>query len=79
MEFGKYNRFRINFSIKFLNSIYILEFKITNEEPLAQIKAKKYYEKYLSEKKDIFLIGIKFDKSDKNIKEFSWKKLEQKL
>ncbi len=73
------NRGRIDLTIKFLNSIYILEFKITNEEPLAQIKSKKYYEKYLNENKDIFLIGIKFDKFDKNIKEFMWEKLERKL
>ncbi|MBD3808097.1 MAG: AAA family ATPase, partial [Epsilonproteobacteria bacterium] len=70
------NRGRIDLTIKFLNSIYILEFKITDEEPLAQIKAKKYYEKYLSEKKDIFLVGIKFDRFDKNIKEFVWERLK---
>jgi hypothetical protein len=69
------NRGRINLTIKIENIIYILEFKVTNEEALKQIKEKKYYEKYLNENKDIYLVGITFDEEKRNIKEFKWEKL----
>jgi hypothetical protein len=39
---------------------------------LNQIKSQKYHEKYLKEKKDIYLIGIEFDSSEKNISYFQW-------
>jgi predicted CopG family antitoxin len=50
-------------------SVYIFEFKFngTKEEALAQIKSKKYYEKYLNQGKPIFLIGVEF--KDRNIGE----------
>jgi|JI10StandDraft_1071094.scaffolds.fasta_scaffold91817_2 hypothetical protein len=52
------------------NSIYIFEFKLsgTKEEALAQIKTKKYYEKYLNKGKDIYLVGVEF--KDRNIGEY---------
>ncbi len=52
------------------NSIYIFEFKFngTKEEALAQIKTKKYYEKYLNKGKDIYLVGVEF--KDRNIGEY---------
>ena len=52
------------------NSIYIFEFKLsgTKEEALAQIKNKKYYEKYLDKGKDIYLVGVEF--KDRNIGDF---------
>jgi len=51
-------------------SIYIFEFKFngTKEEALAQIKTKKYYEKYLNKGKDIYLIGVEF--KDRNVGEY---------
>ena len=52
------------------NAIYIFEFKLngTKEEALAQIKTKKYYEKYLNKGKDIYLVGVEF--KDRNIGEY---------
>jgi len=52
-----------------------IEFKVNNEEPLKQIKEKKYYEKYLSVNKEIYLIGIVFDEEEKNISKFKWEKV----
>ncbi len=51
-------------------SIYIFEFKFhgTKEEAIAQIKSKKYYEKYLNLGKPIYLIGAEFQ--DKNIGDY---------
>ena len=51
-------------------SVYIFEFKFsgTKEEALAQIKTRKYYEKYLNSGKRICLIGAEF--SERNIGEY---------
>jgi hypothetical protein len=51
-------------------SIYIFEFKLngTKEEALRQIKEKKYYEKYMSLGKPIYLVGAEF--RDKNMGEY---------
>jgi hypothetical protein len=65
---------RIDLTVKIKNLIYIIEFKVGNEDALSQIKDKKYPQKYLNENKDIYLIGINFDKEEKNIKEFKWEK-----
>ena len=60
------------------NTIYIIEFKVdTKENALKQIKEKKYYEKYLNDNKNIYLIGIGFNTDDKNISEFEWEKFQR--
>jgi len=74
------HRGRIDLTIKLPERIVIIEFKVdTKEQALAQIKEKKYYEKYLAEAKklqqNIFLIGICFASKEKNITEFAWEKL----
>lgn len=39
--------------------IYVIEFKLDSaEDAIKQIKDKKYYEKYLNEKKEIILLGV---------------------
>ncbi len=73
-------RGRIDLTIKLPERIVIIEFKVdTQEQALAQIKEKKYYEKYIAEaqasQQDIFLIGICFASEDKNITDFAWEKL----
>ena len=68
---------RVDMTMIGTDSVYILEFKVDmpNETALHQIETRKYHEKYLSEKKDIFLIGIHFDSQEKNISAFKWKKI----
>ncbi len=65
----KTNKGRIDAVVEY-KSIYIFEFKLngTKEEALEQIKTKKYYEKYLSKGKPIYLIGAEF--RDRNIGEY---------
>ncbi|PCJ18984.1 MAG: hypothetical protein COB02_09365 [Candidatus Cloacimonadota bacterium] len=69
------NRGRIDLTLKLNNTIYIIEFKMGDEDALNQIKLKKYHQKYLSENKDIYLIGINFDEKEKNISKFEWEKI----
>ena len=72
------NKGRIDLTIKMETAIYIFEFKMkTNpKNALLQIKDKKYHEKYLSNNKEIFLIGIEFDEKEKNISNFELEKKE---
>ena len=62
------------------SQVYIIEFKVlkgkvSKGNALAQIKAKKYYEKYQPAAKDLYLIGIEFCKEDRNICGFEWEQL----
>ena len=66
------NRGRIDFTVFVKDKIYIFEFKVKDEDPLFQIKKKRYYEKYLKENKEIILVGINFDEEERNIKKFVW-------
>ena len=68
------NRGRIDITLKTENAIFLFEFKVDKKGGLEQIKKNRYYEKYLSEEKEIFLIAIEFSKKDKNIAEYEWEK-----
>ncbi len=68
------NSGKIDLTIKIENIIYILEFKAGGDDALKQIKQKKYYEKYQDNKKEIYLIGINFDESERNISKFEWER-----
>ncbi len=59
---------RIDAVLETGEKIYIMEFKMGSEkEAIAQIKAMKYYEKYLGSGKEIVLLGIGFDPGKRNI------------
>ncbi len=67
---------RINLTVKIENKIYILEFKVGNENALAQIKAKNYAQKYSNDDKTIYLVGINFDEAKRNVSGFEWERVE---
>ncbi|QEN05652.1 hypothetical protein EW093_13330 [Thiospirochaeta perfilievii] len=71
---------RIDLTVKIENIIYIIEFKVveivTDGNPaIEQIKNRKYYEKYTSSCADIYLLGVEFSKTDRNITRYQWEKL----
>lgn len=66
---------RIDAVIRFIDTIYIIEFKFSDSEDesdlaVQQIIDKKYNEKYYVEKKKIIGIGISFSEKDRNINGF---------
>jgi hypothetical protein len=69
------NQGRIDLTVKINDLIYILEFKVGNSNALAQIKARNYHQKYLTDSDNIYLVGINFSKDDKNISTFQWEKV----
>ncbi len=63
-----------------MNQVYIIEFKVVENEnrdgkALEQIKEKKYHEKYLNKAEEITIIGIEFSKKDRNISKFEWERI----
>jgi len=73
------NTGNVDFTVIMENSIFVFEIKIKSNTPKAmkQLEKKNYHEKYLSEKKDIFLVGIEFDKKIKNISSFECKNVRR--
>ncbi len=72
------NKGKIDLTILMEKGIFIFEFKMkTNpQNALQQIKERKYHEKYISENKAIYLIGIEFDEAEKNISNFELEKIK---
>ncbi|MEA1934860.1 MAG: PD-(D/E)XK nuclease domain-containing protein [Thermodesulfobacteriota bacterium] len=72
------NHGRIDLSIRFAGRVYLLEFKVNeltgSGQALAQLKEKKYHEKYQG--KEVYLIGIEFSKTDRNITRFECEKVD---
>jgi hypothetical protein len=67
---------RIDLSVRMDNAIYILEFKVDDSaNALEQIKQKEYHLKYQDQGKEIYLIGIHFDSTKRNISSFEWEKV----
>jgi hypothetical protein len=71
------NKWRVDFTMKIWDKVYIIELKIRKDlsNALEQIKEKKYYEKYQDWKKEIYLVWIEFDKEEKNIWKFEWERI----
>ncbi len=70
------SRGRVDLTIKTQSSIVIIEFKVdSSENALKQIKEKRYFEKYLGNGKDIYLLGIHFDSVKRNVSEFIYEKV----
>ncbi|NOQ35423.1 MAG: AAA family ATPase [Methylococcaceae bacterium] len=66
------NHGQIDLTVKLDNKIFIIEFKALDDKTqqgiaLAQIKAKNYQQKYLNAENEVFLIGMEFDKQQRNL------------
>jgi len=86
---------RVDLTVFIEDKIYIVEFKVVDNEQskvenessnsaLEQIKAKKYYQKYTNtpttnNQSAIYLVGIEFSKSSKNVCSFAWEEGNGKL
>jgi hypothetical protein len=66
------NKGRVDLTLQVGGRTFLFEFKVTDGEPLEQIRRIKYYEKYSGER---YLIGIVFDPKARNISRFEWEKL----
>jgi hypothetical protein len=74
------NQGRIDLTVMLGDKVFIIEFKVLDETKkqgvaLAQIKAKNYSQKYAGSENSVFLIGIEFDKAQRNIDYFEWEQV----
>jgi len=65
------NAGRIDMTVRIEGKIYVIEFKVVDEDAatgtaLAQIKAKGYADKYRGQG-EVYLLGVEFDKNSRNI------------
>lgn len=71
---------RIDLTVIWENSVYIIEFKVVEElatnKALSQITEQRYYEKYKGRYSEIYLIGMEFSRKQRNIVSFAWEKME---
>ncbi len=49
--------------------------QVTDEEPLKQIRERRYFEKYLDSGMKITAVGIRFDEKERNISEMEWESI----
>ena len=68
---------RIDMTVKLERLIYIFEFKVvdidkTTGTALKQIRRKGYADKYRDGATQIYLIGVEFDRNERNIVRFEW-------
>uniref|UniRef100_A0A7C4MNU5 AAA-ATPase-like domain-containing protein n=1 Tax=Desulfatirhabdium butyrativorans TaxID=340467 RepID=A0A7C4MNU5_9BACT len=65
------NHGRIDMAVLFNRQVYLVEFKVVEEEPegkaIAQLRNKSYAEKYRSHGWPIHLIGVEFSTTERNI------------
>jgi hypothetical protein len=65
-------RGRVDMEVHFQDKIYIVESKCNQsaKKAIAQIKAKRYFEKYLQSNKKILLLGINFSTRQRRIEDW---------
>ncbi|MBN2896091.1 MAG: ATP-binding protein [Campylobacterales bacterium] len=66
---------RIDLTLLMPESIYLFEFKVDGGGALDQIRTRNYHEKYLSQGKPIYLVGIEFDTLARNVRTLEWEKV----
>lgn len=70
------NKGRVDLTLLLPDKVYVIEFKVDQQgEAIEQIKKHGYHEKYVGEKRKIFLVGINFDSRERNITEFEWEQV----
>jgi len=72
---------KIDMTVFFKDRIYIFEFKVVGRDEesgtaLAQIKERKYWEKYKETAKEIYIIGVEFEPEKRNIVGFYCEKVK---
>jgi len=73
------NKGRIDLTLKVEGKIYIFEFKVVEDDTstsnaLEQIKERQYAKKYKGQG-EIYLVGIEFSKTERNVEKFEWEQI----
>lgn len=70
---------RVDMAVRLNNRVFIFEFKVVDVDrspgsALEQIRLKGYADKYRTGDVEIHLIGVEFDRKERNIICFEWEK-----
>ncbi|WP_321494050.1 PD-(D/E)XK nuclease domain-containing protein [uncultured Desulfobacter sp.] len=70
---------RIDMTVRMDTKVYIFEFKVvdidkTTGTALEQIRQKGYADKYRGNVAEIYLVGVEFDRNERNITRFEWER-----
>lgn len=70
---------QIDMVVIIARKVFVFEFKVIeltgNGSALAQIKERKYFEKYLNESNEVYLVGVEFSRNNRNIENIEFEKL----
>ncbi|SMC63779.1 PD-(D/E)XK nuclease superfamily protein [Desulfocicer vacuolatum DSM 3385] len=74
------NKGQIDLAVRLDNNIYVMEFKVIGKtgdagSALKQIKDKNYHDKFLGTGVVIYIVGVAFNKEDRNIAGFEWEQI----
>ncbi len=74
------NKGQIDLTVRLDDNLYVIEFKVIGKagsagSALKQIKEKNYHEKFQHKGLVIYIIGVEFNKEDKNITGFEWERI----
>ncbi|MCY4572467.1 MAG: ATP-binding protein [Gemmatimonadetes bacterium] len=62
---------RLDMAVRFGENVYLFEFKVVELEPegaaMAQLKAKRYADKYRGGGGEVFLVGVEFSRVERNV------------
>ncbi|MEN3039531.1 MAG: PD-(D/E)XK nuclease domain-containing protein, partial [Candidatus Kryptonium sp.] len=72
---------RIDLTILYDDKAYVMEFKVIESEgaepkAIKQLREKRYFEKYKERAKEIYLIGIDFSETQRNIQNFEFERVQ---
>jgi len=75
------NKGRIDMVVRFGKRVFLLEFKVveidgTSNKAIEQIRKMRYWERYLGKAEEIYLIGVEFSSTDRNIVGFEWERVD---
>jgi hypothetical protein len=75
------NKGRIDMAVRLGSRVFLLEFKVveidgTSNKAIEQIRKMRYWERYIGKADEIYLIGVAFSSTDRNIVGFDWERLQ---
>ncbi len=73
------NSGRVDLSVFIDDKVYIFELKVNQSGALEQIREKKYFEKYIADYNEIYLVGVEFDSQSRNVIGYKWEKISPKI
>ena len=75
-----HNKGRLDLLIETENFLYLMEFKMGEEQEkaIAQIKKREYAQPYIGHDKSVYLVGISFSKKERNIDGWAAEEMERK-